>query len=148
MNEQNTELFNQPNTDIDFFNQTAIEVTVTYPFLKQTEPMRFFFRVQMAKEEKEARQVFFGLTEDEQEAKRTEYNAKLLASLSTKLPENVPTLEEFYRQRESETEISFNTLVKDVIEKFFNSDNPMKQKIAADALNLYFSNSQPLEFFR
>lgn len=123
-----------------FFNQTETEVTVTYKNLGQTEPMKFFTRIFLSKEEKELRQKFFGLTAEEKEAGQHAHNVEVLASVSTKAPENVP-----------EFPVIETTDLKEVqkaITAFFSGDNPMKQKIAADVVGLYFNKTQPAEFFR
>lgn len=121
-------------TESSFFDQTEIPVTVKYDFLPG-EPMRFFLRLQMAKEEREARQKLFALPADEREAKQHEYNVSALASLSTRAPENVPTFDPGSDHQQA-------------IKDFFSGTNPMKQKVVEDVLALYFTKTQPVEFFR
>lgn len=120
----------------NFFDLNEIEVTVTYPFLKD-KPMKFFLRMILDKEEKQARQAFFGLSEAEREAREHEYNVNLLASLSTKMPENVPTFGPYEDVEPAEA-----------IRHFFAGGNARKQKLVADVVTLYFSEVQPREFFR
>lgn len=126
------------NNSTNFFDLTEIEITLTYPFLNQAKPMRFFLRPILSKEEKEARQTFFGLTEMEQEEKRHEHNVNLLSTLSVKLPENVPTFPIYNGV------VSLDTAIKE----FFSGTNAMKIKVVEDTLNLYFQKTQPQEFFR
>jgi hypothetical protein len=129
----------------DFFNVSEVEISLTYPFLNQSEPMRFFLRPILVKEEKEARQIFYALSDDEQETQQHEYNLKLLGSLSVRLPENVPTFDERFETTSGE----HPTLsIKRKIESFFDGSNPMKRKIVEDVINLYFQKTQPREFFR
>lgn len=118
---------NKPNGS-DFFGTTEITIPVSYDFLKDVE-MRFFLRLQMDREEREARQKLLALPAEQREAKLHESNVDLLASLSTRPPENVPTFE-------------------GDIKTFFSGENVMKKKVVEDALALYFAKTQPEDFFR
>lgn len=125
----------QQGVDVDLFNLDEIEVTLTYPFLKQKEPIRFFLRPLLDAEEKAARQTFLGLTEAERERKKNDFNIKLLAGLAVREPENLPTFE------------NTGNLAASLI-GFFSGGNAMKQKVADDALTIYYGMIQPSEFFR
>lgn len=114
--------------DSDFFGTTEITIPVSYDFLKGVE-MRFFLRLQMDREEREARQKLLALPAEQREARLHESNVDLLASLSTRPPENVPTFE-------------------GDIKTFFSGENVMKKKVVEDALALYFAKTQPEDFFR
>ncbi len=95
--------------------------------------MTFFMRLQMSKEAAEANQKFLALTPEEREAKDHDNNVDLLANLSTRHPEGVPTYEE-----------SGN--VQDSLRAFFAGANQMKQKLCMDVLNRYFKKVQPKEY--
>lgn len=124
----------------NFFDITEVEVPVTYPFLNGVV-MKFFFRPILDKEEKESRQAFFAKTEEERSHLQHDHNVKMLASLATRLPENVPGFAETYTADNlGEVKIAIN--------HFFSGDNVMKQKLVDDALTLYFTQMQPKEFFR
>lgn len=131
MNDETTEV------EISLFDIDAITVTVNYPFLKQPEPMTFFLRPTMDKEEKQSRQEFFGLSEQEKEAKQHTHNVRLLAALSVRLPKNVPTFP-------YDPTADIRTTITD----FFMGENAMKQKLVEDVLAIYLSLIQPTEFFR
>lgn len=118
-----------------FFDTTEVEVSLTYDFLSQEAPMKFFLRPQLAKEERQARQVFFALPMEDREAKQHEHNVNMLAMLSTREPENVPTFK-------------LKGDLGSCIREFFSGENVMKKKVVEDALSLYFAKSQPVEFFR
>ena len=120
------------STAPSFFDQTDIEIPLTYAFLPDVV-MRFFMRLQMNKEAIEANQAFLGLTQTEREAKDHENNVALLSSLATKHPEGVPG----YKAGDD---------VKVSIYAFFSGDNPMKKKVCVDVLNKYFRLVQPKEY--
>lgn len=120
---------------LDLFETGAVRIEVTYESLGQTAPFVFYLRPILSKESKALRQMFFGLTEDEQEDKKPEFNAKLLGLLSVKPPENLPAFE-------------LNGDLSDSVFDYFNSDNLMRQKLAEDAINLWLTMTQPKEFFR
>lgn len=117
------------NGNSDFFGTTEIPISVSYDFLPLPEPMRFFLRIQMDREEREARQKLLAMPAAQREAKLHEHNVELLHSLSTRPPENVPTFE-------------------GDIKTFFSGENAMKKKVVEDALALYFAKTQPEDFFR
>lgn len=122
---------------VNFFDITEVEVPVTYPFLDGVV-MRFYLRPILDKEEKAARQTFFAKTDADREKEQHDYTVKMLASLSTKLPENVPGL----------TRKAYGDEPKAAILRFFEDGNVMKQKLADDVLTIYFGQMQPKEFFR
>ena len=115
-----------------FFELSDFEIPITYPFLPGVE-MKFFMRMQMNDEATKANQAFLALPKDEREAKDHENNVQLIANLSTRLPENIPTFP---------TEGD----VKQTITDFFSGDNPMKKKLCVDVLNRYFSHIRPKEY--
>lgn len=127
-------------TENNFFNQTDAEITLTYQNLGLDAPMKFFTRLFLAKEEKELRQKFFALTAEEKEAKQHAHNVEMLASVSVRMPENIPGFPSANATDQKE--------IQKAITDFFSGDSPMKQKVVADAVGLYFSKTQPLEFFR
>lgn len=119
----------------ELFNAGVVPIQVTYASLGQTEPFVFYLRPLMSSEAKAYRQLYFGLSDAEQEEKKREFNARLLALLSVKPPEGLPGFE-----------VGDN--LADSIFNYFDSDNLMRQKLADDALNLWIASTQPKEFFR
>lgn len=119
----------------ELFETGAVRIPITYESLGQTTPFVFYLRPLLSREAKSLRQVFFGLSEDEQESRKAEFNAKLLGLLSVKPPENIPAFEN-------------NGNLQEAVYSYFNSDNLMRQKLAEDAINLWITMTQPKEFFR
>lgn len=117
------------------FNSGFVTVTVTYHALGQTSPFVFYLRPMMNREARNYRQMFLGLTDEEQEARKAEFNARLLGELSVKEPEGLPNFEP-------------GNDLRDAVFNYFNDDNLMRQKLAEDAINLWLTMTQPEEFFR
>lgn len=129
-------------TETNIFDLGSVEVTLTYPFLKDAEPIKFFLRPILNSEEKASRQKFLALSEAEREQRKHEANVELLASLSTQAPENLPTFPDF-----NGNDVDLERL-RSELREFFAGTNPMKQKVVDDALTVYFNHIQPAEFFR
>lgn len=122
-----------------FFDLTEIEINVSYPGLGLTEPMKFFLRPMMSKEQRDLQTSYFGLSVEEQEAKKDEQNIKMLSSLTVKQPRNVP---DFDRETVAGDDL------KSAIFKFFNDGNGLKAKVCEDVLTLYFRKIQPAELYK
>lgn len=117
---------------VNIFELMETPVTLTYAGLN-VKPITFFLRPCLSQEEIELRQKHFALSDKEREEAQHLLNVELLARLSTRTPEGMPGLET----------VGFRP--------FFLSEkpiNPMKRKVAADAIALYWQVTQPAEFFR
>lgn len=68
----------------------TINVTLTF---EDYEPMRFKFRRALTKELAEKKQLFYGLTDEEQAEGRSAYRVEILAACLIETPENVPNYE-------------------------------------------------------
>lgn len=121
-------------TVVDIFSVTDVPVTVTYEEMG-VAPMTFHMRPYMLKEDRDARQAHFALSDDEKEQKTPEHNLLMLSSLSTRAPEGVPGFESAGN-------------VADDIRAFFGDGHPMKEKVVADVMTRYYRITQPAEFFR
>ena len=122
------------------FETDIVEIVLEYPFLADQgfDPVKWFLRPALEKDEKDARQTFFALTEKEREAKQFEYNVKFLAALSTKPPEGLPAFDH-----------SDGSLADSITQYLVAAgDDPIVVKIAEDAQTEYFRRTQPKAFFR
>lgn len=119
----------------NFFNKTAETVELTYNGLEK--PIIFHLRPLLSKEAKEAQQKFLGLEEAEQQKTEHRHDVEMLALLSVKEPENLPTFE----RQEKET-------IGDAITRFFSDGNEIKMRVADHAMIRYNRLMQPKEFFR
>lgn len=117
-----------------------IEIVLEYPFLEDAgfDPIKWFLKPALDKEVREARQSYFGLAENEREAKKFEHDANFLALMSDKAPEGLPGFEH------SEGSLA------DAIRGFLMSasDDEVIVKQADDAQTEYFRRTQPKVFFR
>lgn len=129
----------QETLTTDIFSINEIVVEVTYPFLEQTEPFKFFFKLQMSQTDKTNRAAFIGKTLEEKESSKADYHLDLLSSLLTRLPQNIPGLTSETNDLEK---------IKEIFKDFFSPGNPLKEQMLEDAMNLYLAKVQPHEFFR
>ncbi len=113
---------------VDIFQLTETPVTLTYAALGGA-PITFYLRPWLLKDDEDARQAFFALTDDEQEKQRATHNVELLARLSVRPPTGLPNF-------------------TGDIRSYFGDGNPMKERVVADALRRYNLIVQPEEFFR
>ncbi len=120
------------NNVVDIFNLNETPIRLSYPELGLKEPMIFFMRPYLLEDEQEVRQAYYALTDAEKERGKPTHERRMLASLSTRAPENVPGFD-----AESHT-----------IESFFADDNPMKRKVVSDVMTRYYRVTQPSEFFQ
>jgi hypothetical protein len=118
----------------------TIDIVLEYPFLEDAgfDPIKWFLRPALDKDQRDARQTFFGLAEKEREAKQFEYNVDFLATLSEKAPTGLPRFE-YTEGSLAEAIRSFLTAA---------SDDPVIVKQAEDAQTEYFRRTQPKVFFR
>lgn len=121
-------------TRVDIFNVREIPVTVSYTEMG-AEPMTFFLRPYLLKEEQKSRAAFFALTDEKQEKEQGAHNARIVGALSVRAPEGVPGF------------TSTGDLAHDIW-SFFGDGNPMKEKVLADVMTRYSRKTQPAEFFR
>lgn len=116
---------------VDIFSLTEIPITLTYEGMG-VAPMTFFLRPYLLKEEQDARQAFYALTDVQQEQEKPKHELRMLAALSTHEPEGVP---------------GFDPLVHNIAD-FFGGEHPMKRKVVSDVMTRYYRVTQPKEFFR
>lgn len=115
----------------DIFSLNETPVTLTYSELG-APPITFFLRPCLTQEEQEIRQQHFALQDKDRERAQHAHNVELLARLSTREPEGLP-------------ELAVDLRIFFLGEKPLN---PMKVKVAADAMTRYYRVTQPAEFFR
>lgn len=124
---------------MNIFGTNPVEIILEYPFLTDQgfEPVKFFLRPLLEKEERTARQAFFALTDAEREEKQFDYNVEFLATLSVKPPEGLP-------------EFQYDSDLAGSIRSFLGKakEDAMVVKIIEDAQTEYFRRTQPKVFFR
>jgi hypothetical protein len=124
------------NKPLDIFSLSEIPVTLTYVGLG-AEPITFFLRPFLQKEDQDLRQAHFALTDKEREGAQHAHNVEMLARLSTRDPEGLTGFP-----------IDDKGATGTKLRSFLTADSPMKVKVAGDALTRYYRVTQPAEFFR
>lgn len=122
----------------ELWKMREVPIKISIPFLDDIS-VTFFFKVLMSSEEKQMRQDFSGLTQEQKEETRREYHIKLATSLITRLPEGVPDLAAETKNLEESRKI---------FQEFFSLDYPVNDKILDDALGLYFARVLPREYLQ
>lgn len=138
MNQENTPKTPAQLAHENFFTQTGILVSVSYPALGLIGSMEFDLRPVMQTELKLANQDFYALDESEQETARAAHNLQMVSGLLMSEPRNVPG---YPAPVDGET-------TADRARRFFGDGNELKEKVISDVLNLYFKRLNPLELFR
>lgn len=119
---------------VDILNATDIPVTLTYP-RPGVDPITFYLRPTLQKEDYEIRQARVALTDEQREQTAYQHNVDCLVRLCVKAPEGLVGMngdEDF----------------QGALRKLLEEENPNKSKIVADALVLYYSHTTAKEFFR
>jgi hypothetical protein len=119
---------------VDIFSLEEIPITVSYTEMG-AEPITFYLRPFLVRDEQKARAAFFALTDDEQEKEQASHNVRMVSALSVRAPEGVPGF------------AATGNPAAD-IQTFFGDGNPMKEKVLADVMTRYSRKTQPAEFFR
>lgn len=134
---------------IDIFSIAETPVTLTYTELG-VPAITFYLRPFLQREEQEMRQAHFALTDAAREKAQHAHNVEMLAELSTRAPEGLKGM-----NGNKDVKGALKNLLK--IEKetgtpeeirVIETKNAMKVKVVADALTMYYRNTQPKEFFR
>jgi hypothetical protein len=158
----------------NFFEMDRITVPLTYLFTEPPTAIRFFCKLALSNDDAAARQAFYSKPDADQQAGQHAYNVDFLARITVKAPEGLPGFDDFVREtiaREANaapaeatpegeapkpkldpaTIVTGNlsdARIRELLAAFLADDNPMKRKVAADAIQLYNRYTQPPEFFR
>jgi hypothetical protein len=151
----------------NFFEMDRITVPLTYLFTEPPTAIRFFCKLALSNDDAAARQAFYSKPDADQQAGQHAYNVDFLARITVKAPEGLPGFDDYVRNTiageanaepgESRPEVDPASIVignindgriRELLSAFLGDDNPMKRKVAADAIQLYNRYTQPPEFFR
>lgn len=126
-----------PREPFNFMNCNNVEVSLTYETYEEPVKLKFFLRLLLTDEQNEARQKHFARSEDDKRSKDHTYRVNLLAELATDDPIGFVG----YQRSPSQS-------VKDGIKRLLgNETNPWAVKVARDAVNMYFTITEPKELF-
>lgn len=130
--------------NISILEIDSVPVELTYSDLigiGKTLKVAMRFELETSEDEAKARAAFIGLTEAEKKEKLPEWRAKRLSLLLTDSPVEMNILE-------GGKVVGEEVIPANKIFEYFNSTNPLRRKIANDALIRYEAVTNPAEFFR
>lgn len=124
-----------------FFKMTEVEVPLTYNFTDPPTQIVFPCRLMLSDEDKDFRQAFYAQPEGDQANGLKDYQIEMLSRIVIREPFGLPGFSKYYKDHVAEG-------VGAALRSYLAGPEPMKQKIAEDAIQVYTTRTQPPEFFR
>lgn len=131
-----TETKSETKPTKDFWGASEIPIEIEFDWLNPGSPMIFFLGILLDGAAKEAQQEFAGLKASEKKQKLDAYYIELIATLSTRAPENVPGFPEKTDD------------LPETIREFFSGDNRLKKLVYTEVIDGYFAKTKRRDFFR
>lgn len=130
-------------TKADFVAINSIPVILTYQFGETPTIINFKCKIAYTADDRAARQAFFGLPDGDRSKGEFRFNVEMLSRIVTEVPDGLPGF-----IVPTSTELKPREALRAAINSYFETGEPILQKIAGDAIDRYNILSQPAEFFR
>lgn len=119
-----------------------VVVSLTYHLTGEPLAIVFHCKLALDADDKAARQAFYAQPDGDVEAGAFAYHVDMLARI-VQAVDGLPGFGDVLDRN-----VSAPNPIADAIREYFGTAEPILQKIAADAVELYNRNTQPAEFFR
>ena len=128
-----------------FMSISTFPVVLTYNFTDPATVIRFKCKMALDSDDKEARQAFYMQPDGDIAAGQHAYYVDMLSRIIVARPEGLPGFDDLLSGDPGSVKRS---QIAEAIRTYFRTGEPILQKVAADAIEMYNKISQPVEFFR